>query len=553
MPGNYKAARVASRGRTARRGGIEVLNSARRPCELPCRAWGALCAFETHPQGATTMDWAALQGLAVGAGRAQPEHEAPHLEASSPRSGWVAMTPESPEMSGHADADASWSDQQGVEDEPWKWDVCGDVDDDKLFHGDTITPPNAEPQHGPVEAAALQNYEAFHKLARGAATLDQVFQSSASVIDWAAQPILDGAAAPRSVPDESAQPWLLLPLPLDLPAAQTPTARALDKCGAMYALPAPIMQGAQGRTHHQLEATQAHHGDHRAHHKDSENCPSPVPAARHPTDANAQEMANASEQLPKGTCLDAESPSTPPISSRPAKTDALPTSQDGRPKPAPAWIAGALYYIASQERFAKLTGITLSEEGSGAEKSVHFRLENLRQNGKPIASMLREIMRLAGSEVNLPGWDAVRKHLSGQSSWWKNPCRGGNRNGDFAQVYVECRPGSFKQRKEALLRSRPGLVERAMQNWMDAWAHGTLDNLASLPPEDPPGPATRKRVRKNHLQLDGEQTAIKKCKECDATSAQHLLPRKQQASNVSNAPEAASATAFTSIFAPQLV
>ena len=145
------------------------------------------------------------------------------------------------------------------------------------------------------------------------------------------------------------------------------------------------------------------------------------------------------------------------------------------------------------------------------------------------------------------------RQLSGQSSWWKNPCRGGNRNGDFAQVYVECRPGSFKQRKEALLRSRPGLVERAMQNWMDAWAHGTLDNLASLPPEDPPGPATRKRVRKNHLQLDGEQTAIKKCKECDATSAQHLLPRKQQASNVSNAPEAASATAFTSIFAPQLV
>ena len=62
----------------APRGGIEVLNSA-KPCELPCRAWGALCAFETHPQGATTMDWAALQGLAVGAGRAQPEHEAPHL------------------------------------------------------------------------------------------------------------------------------------------------------------------------------------------------------------------------------------------------------------------------------------------------------------------------------------------------------------------------------------------------------------------------------------------------------------------------------------------
>ena len=483
------------------------------------------------PHDARTL---AVPGRGDDSGPAAPHHGVGH--GLDP----VWLPPDLLGMSWPADADVSWADLQGMEeDEPWKWGVDCDVDgaQEQGQCADGIT-PITERQHDPVETAALHNYEVVHNMAPGTATLNQVAQSSAGVSGWADPPMLDRAAAPMSSPDD-APSRLLLPR---------------GKCVATPAPSAPKKQeGATcGPPPHQLKAAQAHHGNHRAHQVVSESCPSFGDAARHPTIAKAQKPTNASGQLPQGSLSDAEPLRTPPLPSRPAMMEFLPTSQDGRPKPAPAWIAGALYYLASHERFAKLTGITLSE-GFDAEKRAQFRFQNLGQNGKPIASMLREIMRLAGSEVNLPGWDAVRKHLSGRSNWWKNPCRGGNRNGDFAQVYVECTPGIFNQSKEALLRSRPGLVERAMQNWMDASAQGTLDILATQPPEDPPGSKTRKRVRVNHLQLDGEQTTIKKCKDYDIISAQHQLPRQQPTSYVSNALETASASVCTCMRVPQLV
>ena len=68
-------------------------------------------------------------------------------------------------------------------------------------------------------------------------------------------------------------------------------------------------------------------------------------------------------------------PSTPPISRQLAVLDSLPTSREGRPKPAPAWIAGAFYYIASQHVFASLAGLSMYEVGTGLEKTAQFRVE----------------------------------------------------------------------------------------------------------------------------------------------------------------------------------
>ena len=67
----------------------------------------------------------------------------------------------------------------------------------------------------------------------------------------------------------------------------------------------------------------------------------------------------------------------------------------------------------------------------------------------------------------------------------ENPYRGGNQGGDFAQVYQECVPVKFKQVKEALVRTRPGLVEEAMRNWFEAYgreAWKTLPLASQRPP-----------------------------------------------------------------------
>ena len=41
--------------------------------------------------------------------------------------------------------------------------------------------------------------------------------------------------------------------------------------------------------------------------------------------------------------------------------------------------------------------------------------------GDVLARLLRDIMKLAGSGLKLPCWDAVRKHLS--PVWWSSPTR----------------------------------------------------------------------------------------------------------------------------------
>eukprot|EP01043_Picozoa_sp_COSAG02_P004964 COSAG02_NODE_131_length_34710_cov_17.171159_44_plen_229_part_00 len=133
------------------------------------------------------------------------------------------------------------------------------------------------------------------------------------------------------------------------------------------------------------------------------------------------------------------------VSQHGAPTPDLPSSREGKPKPAPPWIAAALYWVASNPILQPLTGVSVSEPklGPPAEPCM-FKIVSLGDNGAAIARLLREIMSLAGSGLKLPGWDAVRKHLS--PGWWENPTRGGNRGGDFSQTYVERVPFTFAVR-----------------------------------------------------------------------------------------------------------
>ena len=62
--------------------------------------------------------------------------------------------------------------------------------------------------------------------------------------------------------------------------------------------------------------------------------------------------------------------------------------------------------------------------------------------------------------------DAIRKHLSGQKEKrWQNPTKGGNRTGDFSQLYLECKPFDFQALASALEHTRPGLMEDAVRAW----------------------------------------------------------------------------------------
>jgi hypothetical protein len=135
-------------------------------------------------------------------------------------------------------------------------------------------------------------------------------------------------------------------------------------------------------------------------------------------------------------------------------TPDLPSSRELKPKPAPPWIAAALYWVASNPVLQPLTGVSVSPAklGPPAEPCL-FKIVSLGDNGAAIARLLREIMSLAGSGLKLPGWDAVRKHLS--PGWWENPTRGGNRGGDFSQTYVERVPFTFAVRGPPILLRGP--------------------------------------------------------------------------------------------------
>lgn len=175
----------------------------------------------------------------------------------------------------------------------------------------------------------------------------------------------------------------------------------------------------------------------------------------------------------------------PPLPRKPATPRAaagelvmgLPQNKDGRPKPAPPWIAAAVYWIATQPELQSRTGLTVTP-AVDADTPAVFHIVSLSvkdkansrelDNGVVLARLLREVMKLAGSGLKLPCWDAVRKHLS--PTWWTNPTRGGNKNRDFSQQYHEHKSGSFASQGELLAATRPDLLRKAVANWEEWYA-----------------------------------------------------------------------------------
>ena len=168
----------------------------------------------------------------------------------------------------------------------------------------------------------------------------------------------------------------------------------------------------------------------------------------------------------------------------------LPKNKDGRPKPAPPWIAAAVYWIATQPELQERTGLTVTP-AVDADTPAVFHIISLSvkdkaksralDNGVVLARLLREIMKLTGSGLKLPCWDAVRKHLS--PTWWSNPTRGGNKNRDFSQSYLEHLSGSFASQGQLLAETHPELLQEAVAAW-EVWyqqelttRHAELDRL----------------------------------------------------------------------------
>jgi hypothetical protein len=153
----------------------------------------------------------------------------------------------------------------------------------------------------------------------------------------------------------------------------------------------------------------------------------------------------------------------------------LPQNKDGRPKPAPPWIAAAVYWIATQPELQSRTGLTVTP-AVDADTPAVFHIVSLSvkdkaksrelDNGVVLARLLREIMKLTGSGLKLPCWDAVRKHLS--PTWWSNPTRGGNKNRDFSQQYHEHMSGSFASQGELIATEHPELLRKAVAAW-EVW------------------------------------------------------------------------------------
>ena len=65
-----------------------------------------------------------------------------------------------------------------------------------------------------------------------------------------------------------------------------------------------------------------------------------------------------------------------------------------------------------------------------------------------------------------PPISLASSRLSGQKEKrWQNPTKGGNRTGDFSQLYLECKPFDFQSLASALEHTRPGLMEDAVRAW----------------------------------------------------------------------------------------
>ena len=200
-----------------------------------------------------------------------------------------------------------------------------------------------------------------------------------------------------------------------------------------------------------------------------------------------------SDEPPGGGAM---KPPLPPATATVDLVMGLPKNKEGRPKPAPPWIAAAVYWIATQPQLQARTGLTVTP-AVDADTPAVFHIVSLSvkdkaksrelDNGVVLARLLREIMKLTGSGLKLPCWDAVRKHLS--PTWWSNPTRGGNKNRDFSQQYLEHMSGSFAAQGELLAATYPALLRQAVAVWEEWYAQELAARHAELDRQQAEGDA----------------------------------------------------------------
>jgi hypothetical protein len=178
----------------------------------------------------------------------------------------------------------------------------------------------------------------------------------------------------------------------------------------------------------------------------------------------------------------------------------LPLSSAGAPKRAAPWVAAAMFHLAAE---TDLLSASQAEPPAGAAAAaagdgrlhLSFRIELEKGVGagasgnakmSAIARVLRLFMEMLGSRMKLDTWDAVRKHLTPE--WWKNATKGGNKDRDFSQTYVENAPGSFAEQGRLLAeflapdgRSGVVLLREAVQRW-HAETHSSGGDTALPPP-----------------------------------------------------------------------
>ena len=164
----------------------------------------------------------------------------------------------------------------------------------------------------------------------------------------------------------------------------------------------------------------------------------------------------------------------------------LPVSRAGAPKPAVAWIAGAIYWVALQPRLQTITGVSVTPVDESTGRPAEFirqKMQATDPKGRAIASLIREILKACDSGIKLEGWDAVRKQLSGdrpnpyenpdakdRKKWWQNNTRGGNGRGDHSQTYTEECPYLFQVQMELFESTKPYVLQEATTRWLAAHA-----------------------------------------------------------------------------------
>ena len=96
----------------------------------------------------------------------------------------------------------------------------------------------------------------------------------------------------------------------------------------------------------------------------------------------------------------------------------LPRGKDGRPKPTPPWIAAAICVAATSDH-PGLAAISVTPASADGATPASFKIVSRSgsggsglDSGVVLTRWVLEVVKLAGSPVRLPGWDALRKHLS---------------------------------------------------------------------------------------------------------------------------------------------